>query len=86
MLARTSTAWPSAWVSRTPLRSDACAPLRTQTQIVLDTTDPSHPAWTVVFYDQRSSTTNDIVVRVSARTGQTTTKFSGTPAACAQPH
>lgn len=65
---------------------DACAPLRTQTQIVLDTTDPSHPAWTVVFYDQRSSTTNDIVVRVSARTGQTTTKFSGTPAACAQPH
>ncbi len=64
---------------------DACAPLRTQIQIVLDTTDSAHPAWTVVYYDQRSNTANDIVVRVSAESGKTTTKFTGTPAACAPP-
>jgi hypothetical protein len=64
---------------------DACAPLRSQAQIVLDTTDPEKPAWTVVYYDQRSSGTNDIVVRISARTGQTTTALTGTPQACPQP-
>lgn len=64
---------------------DACAALRTQAQIIFDTTNPAHPAWTVVYYDQRSSASNDIVVRISAQTGQTTTKFTGTPAACAQP-
>lgn len=64
---------------------NACAPVRTQAQIVLDRSDAAKPAWTVVYYDQRSSGTNDIVVRISAETGQTTTKFTGTPQACAQP-
>lgn len=64
---------------------DACAPLRTQAQIVLDTTDPAHPAWTVAYYDQRSNATNDIVVRISAENGKTTTRFTATPVACAQP-
>lgn len=63
----------------------ACAPMRQQVQIVLDASDPWQPAWTVVYYDERSNTANDIVVRISAETGKTTTKFTGTPAACAQP-
>lgn len=63
----------------------ACASVRQQVQIVLDTTDPAHPSWTVVYFDQRSNTNNDIVVRISAETGKTTTKFTGTPPACVQP-
>lgn len=64
---------------------NACVATRTQTQIVLDTSDPAKPVWAIVYYDQRSSGTNDIVVRISAESGQTTTKFTGTPQACPQP-
>lgn len=62
-----------------------CAPLRPQVQIALDTSAPATPTWVVVYYDTRTSTSNDIVVRISAETGKTTTAFTGTPQACPQP-
>jgi hypothetical protein len=42
-------------------------------QVVLDTTDPDTPAWVVVYFDQRNRGTNDIVVRIDANTGATST-------------
>lgn len=51
-----------------------CEPSRRQVQVVLDTTTPDVPAWVVVYYDTRERSVNDIVVRVDAQTGQTTTE------------
>lgn len=50
-----------------------CAPSRRQVQVVLDATDRNAPAWVVVYFDQRDRSTNDIVVRIDANTGATST-------------
>ena len=51
-----------------------CAPSRRQVQVVLDTIDRDKPAWVVVYFDQRDRGVNDIVVRIDANTGATTTE------------
>jgi hypothetical protein len=51
-----------------------CDPSRRQAQVVLDATDRDAPAWVVVYFDQRERSVNDIVVRIDAHTGRTSTE------------
>jgi len=44
----------------------ACADVRSQLHVILDTSIPGTPRWTVVYYDQRNAAHNDIVVRIDA--------------------
>lgn len=53
---------------------EGCAAPRSQVQVVLDSTDPETPTWVVVYYDQRDRTVNDIVMRIDATTGATSTE------------
>lgn len=47
----------------------ACAGVRNQLHVILDTSTPGNPRWAVVYYDQRDASHNDIVVRIDAVTG-----------------
>lgn len=60
----------------------ACGAVRNQIQVILDTASEGNPTWTVVYYDQRNVTHNDIVVRIDAVTGATTVDAE-TPVPCA---
>lgn len=53
---------------------EECAAPRDQAQVILDSTDLDMPQWVVVFYDQRERYVNDIVVRIDANTGSTSTE------------
>lgn len=62
----------------TDYRAD-CAEHRRAVQVILDATDPDAPAWVVVYYDERERSTNDIVMRIDATTGATTTEDRDDP-------
>lgn len=54
-----------------------CEPSRREAQVILDATDRDNLAWVVVYYDQREQAVNDVVVRINADTGETTTDTRG---------
>lgn len=58
---------------------EGCEASRSQVQVILDSTDPDEPVWVVVFYDQRERNVNDIVMRIDAHTGATTTEERDDP-------
>jgi hypothetical protein len=53
---------------------DGCEQHRRAVQVILDTTDRDNPTWVAVYYDQRERNTNDIVMRIDAITGATTSE------------
>ncbi len=58
---------------------EECASTRREVQVVLDSTNPDSPMWVVVYYDVRDRTVNDLVVRIDAGTGRTTTETRDDP-------
>lgn len=58
---------------------EGCAEHRRTVQVVLDATDRDAPTWVVVYYDQRDRTTNDIVMRIDALSGATSTEERDDP-------
>lgn len=56
-----------------------CEPSRNQVQVALDTTQPDAAEWVVVFFDQRERNVNDVVMRIDARSGTTTTEIRDDP-------
>jgi len=58
---------------------DGCEQHRRAVQVILDSTDRDNPMWVVVYYDQRERNTNDIVMRIDAITGATTSEERDDP-------